>query len=115
MAKTEQLRTRTPVVASLSSLLRFGLVVTFALTVFVIPSNPASASTGCKSSGYVCTIDGYNASTMTDSWAARYYGSDTKDGIGTPRTTARSSPRGCSRTTDYPIPGTRGATPISGE
>jgi len=45
---------------------------------------------------------------MNDSWAAKYYGSDTKDASALPHTTARCSPRGCSRTTDCPIPGTRG-------
>jgi len=84
MAITEQMRTRTPVATALSSLLRLGLVATFVLAVGVIRINAASASSGCKSSGYACTIDGYNATTMNDSWAARYYGSDTKDGIGTP-------------------------------
>jgi surface antigen len=84
MATTEQYRTRASVATALSALLRLGLVVAFVLTAFVVKSNFASASTGCKSSGYACTIDGYDATTMTNGWAARYYGSDTKDGIGTP-------------------------------
>jgi surface antigen len=67
-----------------SSLLRLGLVAAFVLSVFVLQSDAASASTGCKSSGYACTLDGYNATTMVNSWAARYYGSDTRGGIGTP-------------------------------
>ncbi len=44
----------------------------------------AGAASGCKSFGYSCTIDGYNATSMNNSWAAKYYGSDTKGGIGTP-------------------------------
>jgi len=84
MAITEQLHTRASTASALSALLRGALVVAFVLTAFVVKSNVASASTGCKSSLYACTIDGYNATTMNDSWAARYYGSDTKDGIGTP-------------------------------
>jgi surface antigen len=38
----------------------------------------------CQSTGYSCVLDGYNATTMNDNWAARYYGEDTKGGIGTP-------------------------------
>jgi surface antigen len=64
--------------------LRLGLSATFVSLMFVNHAGAATAATSCKSGGYVCTIDGYNASTMTSSWAARYYGSDTKDGIGTP-------------------------------
>jgi len=66
------------------TLLRLALAATFVLTLFVTQSSTASAATACKSSGYACTLDGYNATTMNDSWAAKYYGSDTKDGIGTP-------------------------------
>lgn len=44
----------------------------------------AGAASGCKSFGYTCTIDGYNATSMNNSWAAKYYGSNTKGGIGTP-------------------------------
>jgi len=84
MANTEQLRTHASVNTARSSLLRLGLVVAFVLTAFVVKGTAASASTGCKSSGYACTIDGYDATTMTNSWAARYYGSDTRGGIGTP-------------------------------
>ena len=84
MAITERLCTRARFATALSSVLRLGLVTTFVLTVFVTQSNAASASTGCQSSAYTCTIDGYNATTMDNSWAARYYGSDTKGGIGTP-------------------------------
>jgi len=84
MAITERLRSRTRLATTASSALRLGPVAIFVLTVLVTQGNVASASTGCKSSGYACTIDGYNATTMNDSWAARYYGSDTKDGIGTP-------------------------------
>ena len=54
------------------------------LLLIVVPSSAATAATGCKSVGYACTIDGYSASTMTSSWAAKYYGSATKGGIGTP-------------------------------
>jgi len=114
MAITERLRARALRASAVVTLLRLALAATFVLTLFVTQSSTASAATACKSSGYACTLDGYNATTMNDSWAAKYYGSDTKDGIGTPHTTARCSPRGCSRTTDCPIPGTRGATPISG-
>ncbi len=84
MAITESLRCRSSRVRTASVLVRLGLALTFALTVFVTQSGAASASTGCKSRGYACTIDGYNAATMTNSWAAKYYGSDTKGGIGTP-------------------------------
>jgi surface antigen len=84
MAITERLRTRAPGVGAASRLLRLALAGTFVLTVFITDVTVANASTGCKSSGYTCTIDGYNASTMTNSWAAKYYGSDTKGGIGTP-------------------------------
>lgn len=84
MANSERLGTRTSCVASTSVLLRLGLVASFVLGVFVIHSNVASASSGCKSTGYVCTIDDYNATTMNENWAAKYYGSDTKGGIGTP-------------------------------
>jgi surface antigen len=66
------------------TLLRIGLATTFVLALAVTQCGAASASSGCKSTGYACTIDGYNATTMTNSWAAKYYGSDTKGGIGTP-------------------------------
>ncbi len=42
---------------------------------------PASA---CFSYGYACTIDGYNAVTMNDNWAAKYYGPGALGGIGHP-------------------------------
>lgn len=84
MAITESLRCRSSRVRTASVLVRLGLALTFALTVFVTQGSAASASAGCKSRGYACTIDGYNAATMTNSWAAKYYGSDTKGGIGTP-------------------------------
>ncbi len=84
MAITERLRTRSRGAASETSLRRLALAATFVVTLFVVPGGVAGAATGCKSSGYVCTIDGYNATTMNDSWAAKYYGSDTKGGIGTP-------------------------------
>jgi surface antigen len=84
MAITDGLGTRAPHVKSAPALVRLGLVATFVLALGVIPSTTASASSGCKSSAYACTIDGYNATTMLNSWAAKYYGSDTKGGIGTP-------------------------------
>lgn len=84
MAITERLLFRTPRVALGSTLLRLGLAATFLVALAVEQSAPASASSSCKSHGYACTIDGYNATTMNDSWAAQYYGSDTKGGIGTP-------------------------------
>jgi surface antigen len=84
MAITERLRTRPLRVAFPFTLLRLGLVAAFILTLTVTQSSAASASSGCKSHGYACTIDGYNPTTMNNSWAARYYGSDTKGGIGTP-------------------------------
>ncbi len=83
LAITERLRIRAPRVSSLSTL-RLALASTFLLLLVVTPASQASASWGCKSSGYACTIDGYNATTMTDNWAAKYYGSDTKGGIGSP-------------------------------
>src|ERR1700677_4147547 len=84
MAITERLHTRAPRVAGAPQILRLALAASFVLAVFVTDSNVASAASGCKSTGYVCTIGGYNASTMNNSWAAKYYGSDTKGGIGTP-------------------------------
>jgi surface antigen len=84
MAITERLRFRAPRATALSTLLRLVLSAAFVATVLVTESNVANASTGCKSSGYACTIDGYSAATMNNSWAAKYYGSDTKGGIGTP-------------------------------
>ncbi|HEV2426586.1 MAG TPA: CHAP domain-containing protein [Acidimicrobiales bacterium] len=32
----------------------------------------------------MCTIDGYNAETMTDNWAAKYYGPQAVSGLGEP-------------------------------
>ncbi|HUZ41169.1 MAG TPA: CHAP domain-containing protein [Acidimicrobiales bacterium] len=84
MANSERLRIRTSCVASTSILLRLSLAASFVLGAMVVETNGAGASTGCKSTGYTCTIDGYNATTMNNSWAAKYYGSDTKGGIGTP-------------------------------
>jgi surface antigen len=78
------MRTRTSRIASTSTLLRLGLVTAFFVGGFAVESDGAGASTGCKSTGYTCTIDGYNSTSMNNSWAARYYGSDTKGGIGTP-------------------------------
>jgi len=49
------------------------------------PVNARGASYyACQTTGYSCVLDGYNATTMNDSWAAKYYGSDTKGGIGNP-------------------------------
>src|SRR3984957_10370120 len=84
MAITERLRTRASRATAHSTFLRLTLATAFVAAVFVTGNNVANAATGCKSSGYACTIDGYNATTMNNSWAARYYGSDTKGGIGTP-------------------------------
>lgn len=84
MAITERLRGRTSRVGSRGSWLRVGLAGAFVVGLAVSGPGVASASSGCKSSGYACTLDGYNATTMNDSWAARYYGSDTKGGIGSP-------------------------------
>ena len=85
MAITERLRCRTPHVGSGITALRLALALAFVMTLAVTESGVATAVTsGCKSSGYACTIDGYNATTMNLSWAAKYYGSDTKGGIGTP-------------------------------
>ena len=68
--------------------MRWALVATqFAASVcwaLLAASDPAGAATGCTSTLYRCTLDGYNATTMNDSWAAKYYGTDTKGGIGTP-------------------------------
>ena len=44
---------------------------------------PVPAST-CFSHAYACTIDGYNAVTMNDNWAAKYYGPGALGGIGDP-------------------------------
>jgi hypothetical protein len=83
LAITEQFRTGAPRVTSHWTL-RLGLATTFLLLLVITPASGAVASSGCKSSGYACTIDGYNATTVNNSWAARYYGSDTKGGIGSP-------------------------------
>ncbi|MGD0852727.1 MAG: CHAP domain-containing protein [Acidimicrobiales bacterium] len=84
MAITERLRTRAPRAKNPGTILRLALAVTFVLGVVVTEAGTASASYLCKSSGYACTIDGYSATTMTNNWAAKYYGSDTKGGIGSP-------------------------------
>jgi surface antigen len=84
MAITERLRTRSPRASAMTTLGRLALAATFVPTLFVVHADVAGAATGCKSSGYACTIDGYNATTINDGWAAKYYGSDTKGGIGTP-------------------------------
>jgi surface antigen len=84
MAIIDRLRSRTPRVNSASALLRFALSAAFVMSIAITQSSAASAASSCKSTGYACTIDGYNATTMNDSWAAQYYGSDTKGGIGTP-------------------------------
>jgi len=49
-------------------------------------SAPAGASlnSGCKDSGYSCVEGGYNASTMNNNWATRYYGAAAAGGIGNP-------------------------------
>ena len=47
-------------------------------------SADADSYYACKSAGYSCVIDGYNATTMNNNWAAQFYGADTKGGIGTP-------------------------------
>ena len=44
----------------------------------------ASLSSGCKDSGYSCVEGGYNASTMNNNWATRYYGAAAAGGIGDP-------------------------------
>jgi surface antigen len=84
VAITERLRISTSLRTSASTFLRLGQCAAFASLLFVAHAGTATAATGCKSVGYACTIDGYNATTMTDNWAARYYGSDTKGGIGNP-------------------------------
>jgi surface antigen len=84
VAITERLRCRTPLVGSGATILRVTLAAAFVLTLWVTTGGVATASTGCKSSGYACTIDGYNATTMNNGWAAKYYGQDTKGGIGSP-------------------------------
>jgi surface antigen len=84
LAITERLRTPTCRLASSSTLWRLCLCAVVVSLIFVAHAGTATAATGCKSDGYACTIDGYNATTMTSNWAAKYYGSDTKGGIGTP-------------------------------
>lgn len=44
---------------------------------------PVPAST-CFSHAYSCTIDGYDARTMSDNWAAKYYGPEALRGLGEP-------------------------------
>jgi len=70
-------------VAQRAALLSTSLVAVASLLITGTGS-VAGAASGCKSFAYTCTIDGYNATTMNNSWAAKYYGSDTKGGIGTP-------------------------------
>ncbi|HEY5091750.1 MAG TPA: CHAP domain-containing protein [Acidimicrobiales bacterium] len=66
------------------------LVVTslLALLISLDVATPVSAHAAsyyaCKSAGYSCVLDGYNATTMNNNWSAQYYGADTKGGIGTP-------------------------------
>jgi len=69
---------------------RMALVVTslLALLISLDVATPVSAHAAsyyaCKSAGYSCVLDGYNATTMNNNWSAQYYGADTKGGIGTP-------------------------------
>jgi surface antigen len=67
---------------------RLALVVTSLVGLLsadvAIPYAAADSYYACKSAGYSCALDGYNATTMNDNWAAQYYGSGTKGGIGTP-------------------------------
>ena len=70
-------------VAQRAALLSASLVAVASLLI-TASSSIAGAASGCTSFGYACTIDGYNATTMNNGWAAKYYGSDTKGGIGTP-------------------------------
>jgi surface antigen len=84
LACRDELRSAAPRFRSPLTLLRLGAAAAFVLVGFVTSTTSASASTGCKSVGYACTIGGYNATSMNNSWAAKYYGSDTKGGIGTP-------------------------------
>jgi len=65
-----------------------GALVSIAVVLSVLVAGPtprAGASLyTCKSPGYSCVIGGYNATTMSRYWADKYYGADTKGGIGTP-------------------------------
>ncbi|MEO9180916.1 MAG: CHAP domain-containing protein [Acidimicrobiales bacterium] len=70
-------------VARRAALLSTSLVAVASLLINTAGTT-AGAATGCMSFGYSCTIDGYNATSMNNSWAAKYYGSDTTGGIGTP-------------------------------
>jgi len=66
---------------------RLAFVVTslFALLISLdVATAHAASYYACKSAGYSCVLDGYNATTMNNNWAAQYYGADTKGGIGTP-------------------------------
>jgi surface antigen len=69
---------------------RWALVVTslLSLPISLDVATPVSAHAdsyyACKSAAYSCVLDGYNATTMNNNWAAKYYGADTKGGIGTP-------------------------------
>jgi surface antigen len=83
MAITDDLRARWVRITHLALLVTSLFALTSSL-IALAPSTLAGAATGCKSFGYACTIDGYSATTMTDNWAAQYYGADTKGGIGTP-------------------------------
>ena len=60
------------------------LVLLISLDVATPVSAHANSYYACKSAAYSCVLDGYNATTMNDNWAAQYYGADTKGGIGTP-------------------------------
>lgn len=83
MAITDGLRARWVRITRLALLVTSLFSLAGAL-VAVTPGSRAGAATGCKSVGYTCVIDGYNATTMIDNWADKYYGADTKGGIGTP-------------------------------
>jgi surface antigen len=60
------------------------LALLISLDVATPVSAHASSYYSCKSTGYSCVLRGYNATTMNNNWAALYYGTDTKGGIGTP-------------------------------
>lgn len=60
------------------------LILLVSLDVATPVSARAASYYACKSAGYSCVLDGYNATTMNDNWAAQFYGADTKGGIGTP-------------------------------
>jgi surface antigen len=69
---------------TLRSVLVTPVILATILVVVIAPARTASAAFACQSVGYDCVIDGYNATTMNNNWATKYYGPGTAGGIGNP-------------------------------